>query len=187
MRKMLAIAACGFALTACTSSGDMLKTATPTVPVQFESEPAGAEVKTPDGQTCKTPCALAVPATDFTATFTLAGHQTQEIAVKLIPPVDDPRSPDFSGGGPRFDPHPVIAELAKETRRPARSSRPQPRPATAVQPSTAKPAAPAPAAAAPAPAAPAPAAPGGTSAAPWPTPSEMPGGKPAASSPWPSN
>jgi hypothetical protein len=28
----------------------------PTAAVRFESEPAGAEVKTPSGQSCRTPC-----------------------------------------------------------------------------------------------------------------------------------
>lgn len=183
MRKMLVIAACGFALTACTSSGDLLKTATPTVPLQFESEPAGAEVKTPDGQTCKTPCALAVPAADFTATFTLAGHQTQEVPVRLVPP-EDPRLTGGGNGlvaGPRFDPNPVAVELARETRRPARPARnkPQPRPAASAPARNTAPAAPAAAPAAAAPRASEPA-----SATPWPAPAQQQQA-PAASSPWP--
>jgi len=194
MRKMLVIAACGFALTACTSSSDLLKTATPTIPMQFESEPAGAQVKTPDGQSCKTPCALAVPAADFMATFTLAGHQTQEISVRLVPP-EDPR---LTGGvlvsGPRFDPNPVSVELERDTRRPARPARKpaasaqpgQAQPSPAAKPSAAKPSSAKPSAAKPAAAAPAaaPAAPA-SAATPWPTPSQMPDGGAPASAPWP--
>jgi hypothetical protein len=154
MRKMLAVAACGFALAACSSSGEMLKTATPTVPLQFESEPAGAEVKTSGGQTCKTPCALAVPAADFMATFALNGFQPQTVAVKMMPP-DDPRGgdPEVAAGAslPRFDPSPVYAELVKAPprRQPAKKQRVS-RPADEPAPRAAAPApAPAPAATSP--------------------------------------
>jgi hypothetical protein len=144
MHKMLAIAACGFALAACSSSGEMLKTATPTVPLQFESEPAGAEVKTSGGQTCKTPCALAVPAADFVATFALNGYQPQTVNVKMMPP-EDPRGDSevaaTTSNLPRFDPSPVYAELVKAPppRRPAkksRATRPAPEP---QQPQTSAP------------------------------------------------
>lgn len=155
MHKMLAIAACGLALAACSSSGEMLKTATPTVPLQFESEPAGAEVKTSGGQTCKTPCALAVPAADFMATFSLTGFEPQTVAVKMMPP-DDPRGEnEFGPSQPRFDPSPVYAELVKappprrtapkkqRTTRPAAEA-PAPAPAAAPAPAPVQPAAPAP-------------------------------------------
>jgi hypothetical protein len=155
MHKLLAIAACGFALAACSSSGEMLKTATPTVPLQFESEPAGAEVKTSGGQTCKTPCALAVPAADFMATFALNGFQPQTVAVKMMPP-DDPRGgdPEVSVGAalPRFDPSPVYAELQKAPprRAPAKKQQRTSRPADEPAPRAAAPApAPAPAATSP--------------------------------------
>lgn len=138
MHKMLAIAACGFALAACSSSGDMLKTATPTVPLQFESEPAGAEVKTSGGQTCKTPCALAVPAADFMATFSLTGYQPQTVNVKMMPPEDprgDSETAAIASNLPRFDPSPVYAELVKAPppRRPAKKPRVA-RPAAEPQP-----------------------------------------------------
>jgi len=115
MRRCLAIVACGVLLAGCSNSGDLLKTATPTVPLQFESEPPGAEVKTSGGQTCRTPCALAVPAADFQVTFSLNGYQPQTIPVKLLPP-DDMRGSEemgVSSGQPRFDPSPVVAELVK--------------------------------------------------------------------------
>lgn len=146
MHRMLAIAVCGFALAACSSSGEMLKTATPTVPLQFESEPAGAEVKTSGGQTCKTPCALAVPAADFMATFALNGYDPQTIAVKMMPPDDLRGDSEVALGAalPRFDPSPVYAELVKTPpRRPARKQRaarpaaePQPRAAVPAQPAS---------------------------------------------------
>ncbi len=63
-----------------------MRTAVPTVPLQFESEPPGAEVRTSGGQTCKTPCALAVPAADMQVTYNLNGYQPQTVPVKLVPP-----------------------------------------------------------------------------------------------------
>ena len=115
MVKQLSIIACGIALAACSSSGDLMRTATPTVPLQFDSDPPGAEVKTSGGQTCRTPCALAVPAVDFQVTYSLNGFQPQTIPVKLLPP-DDMRGTEemgLTGSTPRFDPSPVFAELVK--------------------------------------------------------------------------
>jgi hypothetical protein len=130
----------------------MMQSATPTVPLQFESEPAGAEVKTSGGQTCRTPCALAIPAADFTATYTLNGYQPQTIAVKLVPPDEARVLSEFGPQQPRFDQNPVMAEMVKATpvRRPARKPRAaQPRPAApetapAAETAPAQPAAPQP-------------------------------------------
>jgi hypothetical protein len=171
MRRVLLILACGSVVAGCASGSDALKSATPTLTLQFESEPAGAEVKTSNGQTCTTPCALAVPATDLMATYSLKGYESQTIPVKLVPPDDTRPDPEVgSRPQPRFDPSPVYAELEKSTsaRRPARKPRPKPKaepsairekPATASQ---SQPPMPPPSAPAPAPA-------------------------PATSSPWPSN
>ena len=126
MSKVLAFVICGAALAGCTASGDLMKTATPTVPLQFESEPAGAEVKTSGGQTCKTPCALAVPAADMQVSYSLNGYQPQTVEVKLIPPGDIRlgNEPGATVTDPRFDPSPVIAELKKvaPARRPAKKT-----------------------------------------------------------------
>jgi hypothetical protein len=127
MVRFLAIVACGFALTACSSSGDLMRTATPTVPLQFESDPPGAEVKTSGGQTCRTPCALAVPAADFQVTYSLTGYQPQTVPVKLMPP-DDMRGSEEVGmtaSPPRFSPSPVMAELVKGGPRRAPAKKPR--------------------------------------------------------------
>ena len=95
-----------------------MRTAVPTVPLQFESEPPGAEVRTSGGQTCKTPCALAVPAADMQVTYNLNGYQPQTVPVKLMPPDDAREIGEFgsSAGPPRFTPSPVTAELVKARR-----------------------------------------------------------------------
>jgi hypothetical protein len=115
MIRHLAMVVCGVALAGCTATGDLMKTATPTVPLQFESDPPGAEVKTSGGQTCRTPCALAVPAVDMQVTYSLNGFQPQTVPVKLMPP-EDMRGSEETGltvSPPRFSPSPVVAELVK--------------------------------------------------------------------------
>jgi hypothetical protein len=135
MSRSLALLFCGVALAGCSAGGDLMRTAVPTVPLQFESEPAGAEVRTSGGQTCKTPCALAVPAADMQVTYNLNGYQPQTVPVKLVPP-----EPGDFGASPRFDPSPVTAELVKARRPPPKKSqakvakRPPPAAANDVEP-----------------------------------------------------
>jgi hypothetical protein len=136
----------------------MFKTEPQTLTLQFESEPQGAEVKTSGGQTCRTPCALAVPAAELTASFTLKGFKPQTIPVKLVPA-------DFTmdDKSPRFMPSPVYAELeaaGPPPKKPA-AKKPAPRrpPATVAPQAGAAPSAPAAAPAAPAGASPWPSAP----------------------------
>ena len=98
-----------------------MRTAVPTVPLQFESEPPGAEVRTSGGQTCKTPCALAVPAADMQVTYNLNGYQPLTVPVKLMQPDEVRDIGEFGSSSqpPRFNPSPVTAELVKARRGPA--------------------------------------------------------------------
>jgi hypothetical protein len=157
MRRVAFVGVCGLALVACSTGSDVFKTEPQTLTLQFESEPQGAEVKTSGGQTCRTPCALAVPATELTASFALKGYKPQTIPVKVIPP-------DFTmdDKSPRFNPSPVYAELE--------AAGPPPK-----KPAAKKPAAPR--------RPPATVAPQAGQAAPPPPSSPPPA---AASSPWPS-
>jgi len=156
MKRFVAIAVCGVALSACSSlpSFDIWpKSSPPTTTIQFESLPPGAEAKASTGPaSCRTPCAMPVAGEEFTVTFTLAGYQLQTVPVRIAPSTD-PIDPDTNTvSPPRLAPNPVYVELV-----------PAPPPVTkkkpAAKPKKAGPAAPrpAPAAAAPAPA-PAPAA-----------------------------
>jgi hypothetical protein len=73
-----------------------------------ESEPPGADARTVQGQACRTPCELTVPAGAETAiSFALTGYQPQTVPVRAeIPPgMADP------GLSPRLQPNPVYAEL----------------------------------------------------------------------------
>jgi hypothetical protein len=163
MRRVLAILACGFTVAGCASGSDALKSATPTTTLQFESEPAGAEVKTSTGQTCKTPCALAVPAADLMASYALKGYKPQTVPVKLVPPQDTRSDPESTPALPTFQPSPVYAELEKAApeRRPAPR---RPKPAAAAAPQADAPAQ----ASQPAPARTPAAAPAPSAASPWP-------------------
>ena len=141
--KNVVIAVFGIALAGCTGSGDLMRSATPTVPLQFESDPPGAEVKTSGGQTCRTPCALAVPAADMQVTYSLNGYQPQTIPVKLMPP-DDLRGSEETGlssSPPRFSPSPVTAELVKASPRrgPAKKARVAKQPAAPAEAAAAPP------------------------------------------------
>jgi hypothetical protein len=112
MGRVIAVVACGFTVGACSAipSLDFLKSSPPTVALQFESEPPGAEVKA-SGQTCRTPCELTVQVTpELPATFALKGYQPQTISVR------SETSGVFSA--PRFTPNPVHADL-----RPAASAK----------------------------------------------------------------
>jgi hypothetical protein len=163
MYRVIAVLGAGIALAGCSSSSswlDSLKPAPPTENISFESEPAGADVKTSTGQTCKAPCSLAVPANaPLTVTFSLDGYLADSEQIELVAQGD---------GTSKLRPNPVMVELSPAPPAPAkkparkRTTTAKPKPAAAP-----KPAAPKPAATAPAPAAPAAPAPAATS--PWPS------------------
>src|SRR6266849_4830602 len=110
MRRVIAIAVAGASLAGCSSfSLDSFKPAPPTVQVQLESVPSGAEAHTSLGPGCKTPCSVAVPASDsgFSVTYTLNKFQPATVPVQVT------RIPgDFSTpASTTIDPNPVVAEL----------------------------------------------------------------------------
>src|SRR5580698_6463621 len=87
MRRVIVIAITGFSLAGCTSySLDMFKSTPPSVPVQLESTPPGADARTSVGPGCKTPCTVNVqlPSDGFSVTFTLNGFQPATVPVQGI-------------------------------------------------------------------------------------------------------
>ena len=98
----------GLALAACSTtpdwaSLDFLKPAPVLDTVRFESEPPGAEAKTSNGQTCRTPCALPLPSNaPIAVTFTLNGYLPDS---ENIEPVAN------SNGFPELRPNPLQVEL----------------------------------------------------------------------------
>jgi hypothetical protein len=106
MRRVIAIAVAGASLAGCSSfSLDAFKPTPPTVQVQLESAPPGADARTSVGPGCKTPCSVAVEAPDsgFTVTFTLNKFEPATVPVQVIRVAGDPTV--------TVDPNPVVAEL----------------------------------------------------------------------------
>jgi hypothetical protein len=110
MRRVIVIAAAGASLAGCSSfSLDAFKPAPPTVQVQLDSVPPGADAVTSVGPRCKTPCSVAVPSPDagFSVTYTLNKFEPMTIPVQVIRTPSDPTTPATMTA----DPNPVVAEL----------------------------------------------------------------------------
>jgi hypothetical protein len=112
MRRVIAMAImAGYGLAGCSSlpSLDAFKSTPPTVQVQLDSVPPGADARTSLGPGCKTPCAVAVSAPDsgFSVAYTLNKFQPATVPVQVI------RIPGgfSSPGSTTLDPNPVVAEL----------------------------------------------------------------------------
>ena len=166
MRQVIVIMASGLALAGCASGGanpDWWPKFEPApVSIQFESQPAGAEAKTSTGQSCQTPCSLAMaPDKEFSVTFSAAGRQPQTVPVQITKPEDDP----FAEAS--LQPNPVAVELAVAAKTPAKRA-PGRKPAATASVAKPKPAAPRPAAPTTTQQAPAATAPAATPTDPWP-------------------
>ena len=110
MRRVIAIAVAGASLAGCSSfSMDAFKSTPPTVQLQLDSVPPGADAVTSVGPSCKTPCSVAVQAPDagFSVTYTLNKFQPTTIPVQVIRVPGDLTTPAST----TFDPNPVVAEL----------------------------------------------------------------------------
>ncbi len=112
MRRVIAIAAAGVSLAGCSSfsMGDYFKSTPPTVQVQLDSTPQGADARTSLGPGCKTPCSVTVPIPDsggFSVTYTMNKFQPATIPVTVTKIPGDFTTPAST----RIDPNPVLAEL----------------------------------------------------------------------------
>jgi hypothetical protein len=161
MKRVVALTACALGLAACSSMPSWMQLGAPKpapapTTMQFESEPAGAEAKTSVGTACRTPCSMAVAASEFTVTFSLQGYQPQTVPVRVVAPeARDPTAGD-DPASPRLVPNPVYVELQPVApppaarRKPAAPARAKPKPAPRQAPTAmAPPPAPAPAPASP--------------------------------------
>jgi hypothetical protein len=135
MRRIVIIAAAGLSLAGCSSmSFDAFKSAPPTVTVQLDSVPQGAEALASSGQSCKTPCSITVPANDFTVTFSQNQFQPVTVPIQVVVTAGD-----FTSSATAVaTPNPVVAELPAAT--PPRKRKPmvkrvkKPKPAAAAAP-----------------------------------------------------
>jgi len=134
MRRVIVIAVAGASLAGCSSfpsmssfSLDAFKSAPPTVQIQLDSVPQGADARTSLGPACKTPCAVAVaaPDTGFSVTYTLNRFLPATVPVQVIRVPGDFSTPAST----TFDPNPVVAELqpAGPPPKPPRMHRPKPK------------------------------------------------------------
>lgn len=151
MHRVLLIVVGALVLAGCSSTPDWmnmdaLKPAPMMDTVRFESEPPGAEAKTSTGQTCRTPCALALPINaPMSVTFSLNGYHPES---ESIEPITNAGSP------PQLRPNPVVVELSPAPAS-ARTAKPAAKKPAAKKPAAKKPTAgatPAPAAVSAAPA-----------------------------------
>jgi PEGA domain len=164
MSRVIALVACGLMLAACSASlpsMDFFRSSPSTEALRIESEPPGADARTSQGQSCRTPCELAVQgAGEMAVTVTLAGYQPQTVPVR----------PDQGEG--KLGPNPLYVELVAMPATPAKKPRKKKRPATvAAQPAAAQPAPAASASAFPPPPPTAAAEPSSSSSAQYPWPS----------------
>jgi hypothetical protein len=110
MRRVIVIAVAGASLAGCSSfSLDAFKPTPPTVQLQLDSVPPGADAHTSIGPGCKTPCSVAIAAPDagFSVNYTLNNHLSATIPVQVIRNPGDLSTPAST----TFDPNPVVAEL----------------------------------------------------------------------------
>jgi len=122
-------------------SMDIFKSTPPTEVLRVESEPPGADARTSQGQSCRTPCELTVQSgTEMTVSFALNGYQPQTVQVRAEAA---PTSYSDSGTGGKLQPNPVYAELqsakppAKKKSAPRKQTAQKPAPAPATAPATA--------------------------------------------------
>ncbi len=140
MRRVIAIAAAGASLAGCSSfSFDAFRSTPPTVQVQLESVPSGADALTSLGPGCKTPCSLAVSVPDagFSVTYALNKFQPATVPVQVIRIPGDIYTPAST----TVDPNPVVAELQpagpppRAVRKVLKPKKPKPK-ATAAAPAS---------------------------------------------------
>jgi hypothetical protein len=105
----------GVALAGCSGSTPALPnwmSPTPSPPqlqtLRFESDPLGADVRTAQGQTCQTPCALAVPSESQPVTFAKIGFVPQTVQVSAGEP---PEHHFWESPPPALTPNPVVVTL----------------------------------------------------------------------------
>jgi hypothetical protein len=114
-----AAAALGSVLAGCSDSSSSLpewlspkQSAPPLQTLHFQSEPPGANVRTAKGQTCQTPCSLAVTPESQSVTFEMDGFAPQTVQVAVAERAE--RSFLSKEAPPALSPNPVEVALQAE-------------------------------------------------------------------------
>jgi hypothetical protein len=155
MRRVLVVTAAGLSLAGCSSfsMGDYFKSTPPTVQVQLDSTPPGADARTSIGPGCKTPCSVTLPITPETTGFSVT-YNLNKFLPATVQALITRVAGDFSNPGSiTVDPNPVVAQLESagpqpKAKRVMRPKKPKP-PKAAGAAEPADPSFPAPAAGAP--------------------------------------
>jgi hypothetical protein len=140
MRRVLAMAVATISLTGCSASSssfNYFKSDPPTIQVQLESNPPGADARTSLGPGCKTPCSVSVTppdgSTSFLVNYSMAGKQPAGVPVQI----SKESGGVFASDTVKLSPNPVVAELQPigPPPKPAKPMRPKrKKPATAAAP-----------------------------------------------------
>jgi PEGA domain len=118
-------------------SMDFFKSTPATEVLRVESEPPGADARTSQGQSCRTPCELTVQSGgEMSVSFALNGYQPQTVQVRPDVAAASSSYSD-SGSSNRLQPNPVYAELqsvkpAKKKSAPRKQTAQKAAPATAA-------------------------------------------------------
>jgi hypothetical protein len=109
-------------------SMDIFKSAPPTLQVQLDSVPTGADARTSLGPGCKTPCSVTIQAPEaggFSVSYALPKYLPATIPVQVIRNPGDLTTPATT----TLDPNPVVAQLqpAGPPPKPPRKMRPKPK------------------------------------------------------------
>jgi hypothetical protein len=111
MRRVIVIAAAGFSLAGCSSFsfGDYFKSTPPTMQVQLDSQPQGADARTSLGPGCKTPCSVTItpPDTGFAVSYSMPKFVPATVPVTVTHTPGDLTSSATTN----IDPNPVFAQL----------------------------------------------------------------------------
>lgn len=137
MRRAFAMAVASISLAGCSSfsssSWNYFKSDPPTIQLQLESTPPGADARVSIGGGCKTPCSVSVTppegSTSFLVNYSMPGKQPAGVPVQIV------KEPGgvFSSDTVKLSPNPVVTEL--------QPIGPPPRAATPMRPKRKKPAA----------------------------------------------
>jgi hypothetical protein len=117
MSRVIAVVACGLTLAACSASMpslnlSFLKSSPTTEALRIESDPPGADAKTSQGQSCRTPCELTVQTGgELSVTLALNGYQPQTVTVQQELAPSGQSDPQGPGNASRLSPNPVYVEL----------------------------------------------------------------------------
>ena len=139
-----AVAAISYALAGCSALMFDRSQQRPPPPslqtLQFQSEPTGADVRTVQGQTCQTPCSLALPVANQLVTFAKDGLLSQTVQISVDQP---PQEHSFFSKRPPptlipnpvrvvLQPAPPLIAVVPQTAPPAIKRAPPPKPVQAV-------------------------------------------------------